>query len=175
MADDGEKGGQIHPQHRAVQVDGVVQRGAEEPLGQQHRGRALADIAHDGQGGGLFAEGAQHVRHAGVAGAKLADVLVIQQPGDDDGKAERPQQIRNDHAEQCVQQDVLCHDASPFTGLRGRRFAPGPERFRFKRCLMLFLPVPAGSAGWACPPGRRSRGSGFPDSADRRSGTALRG
>ena len=37
-----------------------------------------------------------------------------------------------------------------------------------------YRPSGGWSAGWACPPARRPRGSGFPDSAGRRSGTAAR-
>ena len=88
------------PQNRTKRRDiGTVDRvcrrkRTERPFRQQHRQDTFSDIAHNGERRRAFSKGAQHIGHTRVAGAEGADVLVIQKPCHDDGKAQRAKQIR---------------------------------------------------------------------------------
>ena len=71
----------------------------EDQLAQQHRAGTLEHISGQHGGGRRLAEGAQDIRHTGIAAAELADILVKKQMGNDDRKVERSEQIGASHTE----------------------------------------------------------------------------
>lgn len=64
-----------------------------EPAGKQHRAGAFDQVARRGQHGGPNALRAQHVCRARIAAAVVADVVMGEVAGDEDGKIDTAEQI----------------------------------------------------------------------------------
>jgi len=86
LEQEGRQGGEI----------GRVQRqavGGGRPLGQDHRRKALEGVADQGEGGGGFPAGAQHVGGAGIPGTVAAGVGQAVGPRHQDGEGHRAHQV----------------------------------------------------------------------------------
>ena len=137
---------------------------ADEPFGGEDGGHGLEDINGGHNGGVTDAVGAQGVGHTGVAAAEVADVLVMSHMRGHNSAADGAQQIGDEGGGEIGQNRISKHMIQSSS----EGFSPGLPAVRDPR--------PAGGPPFspACPPWHRPGGSGFPDSAGRRSGTAGR-
>ena len=132
-----------------------------EPHGHFNGHHRLEHIAQDDHKGERAAEGAVEVGEARVPAAVVAHIVPQDILGDDHRPVEAAAEVGDRRCHQGREPQVR-----PIVGQKG------------KRTLHPLTPPFRPSAGWSaargCPPGRRWHGSGSPDTAGRRSGTALR-
>src|SRR5699024_1410717 len=113
VAHHGQDSRQVDPQVLAEQLPG--QEG-EQPPADADRQDPFQHVAGGGHGGGPLAKGAQHVGHARRAAAVLADVVVVNEPRDQDPRVDAAQQVGFQRHRQ-DDQNVHQHSFSSFYAL----------------------------------------------------------